>query len=287
MFPNNSVGRFFYLEWKSDFLSFLPIILILPFGASQEEGDQSILNNTSSIWRQFISLIFVFSFFRFNVPAPFIIPYVLWCKLSSSSVTVHGCLCPFYTQKAVRRSGPSSSGLYIYGHSSASSPEELLKGKKQRLATLFPESQVQSSACSEQALWCPLRVVTPSLCACAGGLAGIPLESWFQRMVYFELTTQQIIKWDCQIHYEKGCAEYNALSTCCGCWGYNWLSGLRGSENFRETITKEQPASGENNGGWTLFLTLMKGELSYYLKICDSKHPLPRWCTMSELLRRF
>lgn len=45
------------------------------------------------------------------------------------------------------------------------------------------------------------------------------------------------------------------------------ISGLRGSENFRETITKEQPVFGENNGGWTLFLPLMKGELSYYLKI--------------------
>lgn len=53
------------------------------------------------------------------------------------------------------------------------------------------------------------------------------------------------------------------------------ISGLRGSENFHETITKAQPAFGENNGGWTLFLPLMKGELSYYLKVCHSKHPIP------------
>lgn len=63
------------------------------------------------------------------------------------------------------------------------------------------------------------------------------------------------------------------------------ISGLRGSGNFRETITKEQPALGENNGGWTLFLISMKGDLSYYLIICHSKYPLPPWCTMSELVK--
>lgn len=89
--------------------------------------------------------LWFFSFFRFNVPSPFIIPYVLWCKLSASPVTVHGCLCPFYTYKAVKRSGPSSSGLYIYGHSSVSSPGEFLKGKKQRLATLFPEPNLHAT----------------------------------------------------------------------------------------------------------------------------------------------
>lgn len=63
------------------------------------------------------------------------------------------------------------------------------------------------------------------------------------------------------------------------------ISGLRGSENFHETLTKAQPAFGENNGGWTLFLPLMKGELSYYLKVCHSKHPISPQCAISELLR--
>lgn len=78
----------------------------------------------------------------------------------------------------MRMPGSSPSGAFISGsHSSGCSPEELLEGRKQRLATRLLESQAWGSilVCSGPAR--PLEMVIHSLWACARGLAGIPSES--------------------------------------------------------------------------------------------------------------
>jgi hypothetical protein len=63
------------------------------------------------------------------------------------------------------------------------------------------------------------------------------------------------------------------------------ISGLRGSGNFCETTTKEQQVFPQNNGGRALSPASVKGDLSYYFKICYSKHPHLPMVPMSELKR--
>lgn len=151
--------------------------------------------------------------------------YCPFCDVSSMPpLSALGCPCPFHTQKALRTLGSSSSGGFLSGYTVVLifHPRSLWRAEGRSSLLAFRSPRHRVAPWSEKAPWSSQRMATPNLCACAEGLAGIPLESWFLRTVYFELTTQQIIKRDCQIHYGKDCAEYNALSTCCGCWGYNW-----------------------------------------------------------------